>query len=203
MRQPKAWGRTNPSPPAPLSPQGERGTTRATPGRGPRKTRRRSSAAHDAADEPAAAQQFSRVAEHRRLVRSLLFVASLFGELIANDRPLITRARYLFRSLFNYTRQSSRSEARAEHVRGSFVADGGPNALIGIRTHPVSPIRPPSSIRQPRSNAADLDEDASAARWRSRAPRMWRRSCRLEPLWLGSDETGATPSTASSRSCSA
>ena len=82
----------------------------------------------------------------------LLFVASLFGELIANDRPLIAsyKGEILFPVLFNYPEDKFGGfEARAD-FRGSFVANevNANGWMIGRRSG--SPIRPPSSIRQPR-----------------------------------------------------
>ena len=129
----------------------------------------------------------------------VLFVAALFAEFIANDRPMIAsyKGELLFPVFVNYPEEKFGGFQAETDYRDPVVADE-------IKAHgwmiwpPIrSPIRPQSRSADPAADPADLDADRRAvphgareAR-RRRTPRRVARPCRdLEPLWLGTDQDG-------------
>ena len=129
----------------------------------------------------------------------VLFVASLFGELIANDRPLIAsyKGEILFPVLFNYPEDKFGGfEARAD-FRGSFVANevnaNGWMIWPPIRfANSTTILNPPTPLPTPPTwMLSDAECRAALEKQGAKDAAAIARPCRdLEPLWLGSDQDG-------------
>ena len=129
----------------------------------------------------------------------VLFVASLFAEFIANDRPLIAsyKGEILFPVLFNYPEDKFGGfQARAD-FRGPFVADEinahgwmiwPPIRFANSTTilNPPTPLpSPPTWMLSEAQCRAALEKQGEKD-----AAAIARPCSRLEPLWLGSDQDG-------------
>jgi microcin C transport system permease protein len=129
----------------------------------------------------------------------VLFIASLFAEFIANDRPLIAsyKGEILFPVFFDYPEEKFGGfEAHAD-FRSPFVADEikahgwmiwPPNRFANSTTilNPPTPLpTPPTWMLSDAECRAALEKQGVKDADKAASP------CRLiEPLWLGSDQDG-------------
>ena len=129
----------------------------------------------------------------------VLFVASLFAEFIANDRPLIAsyKGELLFPVFFDYPEEKFGGfEAHAD-FRGSFVADEikahGWMIWPPIRfANSTTILNPPTPLPTPPTwMLSDAQCRAALERQKIEGAATVSRPCgRLEPHWLGSDQDG-------------
>ena len=129
----------------------------------------------------------------------VLFVASLFAEFIANDRPLIAsyKGEILFPVLFDYPEDKFGGfEARAD-FRGSFVANevnaNGWMIWPPIRfANSTTILNPPTPLPTPPTwMLSDAECRAALEKQGAKDAATIAYPCRqLEPLWLGSDQDG-------------
>jgi microcin C transport system permease protein len=129
----------------------------------------------------------------------VLFVASLFAEFIANDRPLIAfyKGEVLFPVLFDYPEDKFGGfEAHAD-FRGSFVADEikahGWMVWPPIRfANSTTILNPPTPLPTPPTwMLSEAECRGALEKQGAKDVATITRPCSgLEPLWLGSDQDG-------------